>query len=270
MNVYPQAFCDNLTIYRNTEIQKYSNMENKREINNKLFCVYFIQAKETGRIKIGYAKDVNKRLKNLQTSSADQLDLLAYVKGGRNLEKLLHEKFASCRTRGEWFIAKPELLDFIQQKDLQQTVDKLLQRAENGEDRLEKYTLLLSLMLLNKQVSIFESQRQELKKQTQILEKQTQLLNNLREKPITVQLPNDLVLSLTKFLAPHPLENYFHLDKAAREGYYLPTSMLLPILSRKSIPKLDDHNRFSMMGFVFWKIGRVGNQYEWKVTKEQR
>lgn len=86
-----------------------------------------------------------------------------------------------------------------------------------------------------------------------------------------VQLPEELIQILALFLDSRvdPFHQYDALAKAAREGYYLPTSMLLPLLSRKSIPKLDDHDRFKSMGFVFWKLGKIGNQYQWKITKDQ-
>ena len=85
-----------------------------------------------------------------------------------------------------------------------------------------------------------------------------------------LQLPEELIQILALFLDSRvdPFHQYDALAKAAREGYYLPTSMLLPLLGRKSIPKLDDHSRFKSMGFMFWKLGKIGNQYQWKVTKE--
>lgn len=86
-----------------------------------------------------------------------------------------------------------------------------------------------------------------------------------------LRLPNELVDLLPRYLE-QPVTNwndYEQLELIASKDWAIATSRLLPLLGRKSIPKLDDHNRFSMMGFVFWKIGRVGNQYEWKVTKRE-
>lgn len=67
----------------------------------------------------------------------------------------------------------------------------------------------------------------------------------------------------------HPLENHRILLETARDGFVLPTSQLLPLLSRKSLPALDDHNRFNSHGFTFWKSGKMGNEYGWRVTKQQ-
>ena len=69
------------------------------------------------RIKIGYTKqkDVNKRLKQLQTGSPDRLYLLGYFFGNMSDEKYLHKLFAKDRMRinGEWFAPSQELIDYI-------------------------------------------------------------------------------------------------------------------------------------------------------------
>ncbi|MGL5922177.1 hypothetical protein [Chroococcidiopsis sp.] len=66
-----------------------------------------------------------------------------------------------------------------------------------------------------------------------------------------------------------PFENRRKLKEIAEEGWHISTSELLPLLGLKSIPPLDDHNRFTRMGFVFWKVGKVGREYEWRITKVQ-
>lgn len=57
------------------------------------------------------------------------------------------------------------------------------------------------------------------------------------------------------------------LKEVAEEGWQLSTSELLTLLMRSSIPPLDDHQRFSRMGFTFWQVGKGGRQYEWRVSK---
>ena len=69
--------------------------------------------------------------------------------------------------------------------------------------------------------------------------------------------------------APSPFESRRQLKEVAEEGWYLFTSELLPLLGLKSIPPLDDHNRFTRMGFVFWRAGKASREYEWRVTKVQ-
>ncbi|MET9263689.1 GIY-YIG nuclease family protein [Amycolatopsis sp. NPDC004079] len=65
--------------------------------------VYVIAQAGTSRVKIGYARDVTSRLKNLQTSNPYQLEVLWHTRGNRSLEDALHRRFAKYRTQGEWF-----------------------------------------------------------------------------------------------------------------------------------------------------------------------
>lgn len=66
--------------------------------------IYFIRAKQSGRVKIGYTGgDGASRLAQLQTGSPEQLELLATIDGGLDVEKRFHELFDKCRVHGEWF-----------------------------------------------------------------------------------------------------------------------------------------------------------------------
>ena len=67
--------------------------------------IYFIQAGENGPIKIGRSNDVEKRLKQLQTASAEKLKILwVYdADNDKETEIELHEELKSERINGEWF-----------------------------------------------------------------------------------------------------------------------------------------------------------------------
>ncbi|OYV96661.1 MAG: hypothetical protein B7Z73_00330 [Planctomycetia bacterium 21-64-5] len=65
--------------------------------------VYFIEAREALRVKIGVARDPQARLAQLQTASGARLSLLGRVRGGRAFEAALHQRFAELRIHGEWF-----------------------------------------------------------------------------------------------------------------------------------------------------------------------
>ena len=75
--------------------------------------IYFIRHGKNGAIKIGYSLNVSKRLKQLQTSHFETLELIGCVFGDVVLEKKLHSKFDHLHLRGEWFRAGKDLLDFI-------------------------------------------------------------------------------------------------------------------------------------------------------------
>ena len=74
--------------------------------------VYFVAAPEVNRVKIGRSRDAGVRFGTLQQASPSELTLLGVIPDG-NREREIHERFGSCRVRGEWFILTPELADFI-------------------------------------------------------------------------------------------------------------------------------------------------------------
>lgn len=96
----------------------------------KTAFVYFIFNRDSNSIKIGRAEDVEQPLKSLQTSSPIPLKLLKVIqvnsmKEAQNLERSLHVKFSHLRMSGEWFKAKQELLNYIencQSSNLEETV----------------------------------------------------------------------------------------------------------------------------------------------------
>lgn len=65
--------------------------------------VYFMHVAEAAAVKIGTAKNVHDRVGQVQMCCPFQVTLLAYVPGGRDLEKHLHDHFIADRIRGEWF-----------------------------------------------------------------------------------------------------------------------------------------------------------------------
>jgi predicted XRE-type DNA-binding protein len=75
--------------------------------------IYFATCRDIGRVKIGYASEVKRRIAGLRVSCPLELKLEAVVEGGRGVEAALHERFASARVRGEWFTITPEIEGFI-------------------------------------------------------------------------------------------------------------------------------------------------------------
>lgn len=79
--------------------------------------IYFILNEECNAVKIGRAKDVDKRLKSLQTANCCELKIIKTIRTNGNskakkFEEDLHEKYKHLRIRGEWFKAEQELLNF--------------------------------------------------------------------------------------------------------------------------------------------------------------
>jgi hypothetical protein len=83
--------------------KKILEEQRKRRLERKGDSLYFVQARETGRIKIGRSKNPSKRLKALQTGNAQELRLIASLEGLGWREKDLHHKLREWRVSGEWF-----------------------------------------------------------------------------------------------------------------------------------------------------------------------
>lgn len=77
--------------------------------------VYFMLGEDTGRWKIGHAKDVEKRLKAFMTGCSEELSVYGVIPAVKPvaLERALHKRFAKHRLHGEWFAHADEITDFV-------------------------------------------------------------------------------------------------------------------------------------------------------------
>lgn len=73
--------------------------------------VYFVRV--GGQVKIGFTKTVSQRIRALQTSCAEPLEVLAILPGTTETEKFMHSRFGDYRTGGEWFSLTGLLADFL-------------------------------------------------------------------------------------------------------------------------------------------------------------
>jgi hypothetical protein len=73
--------------------------------------VYFIRESARGYVKIGYAANVQSRLKGLQTASPAPLEIMAVIKCSRETETDLHIFYDQYREIGEWFRPAPAILE---------------------------------------------------------------------------------------------------------------------------------------------------------------
>lgn len=66
--------------------------------------VYFIRQGSTGPIKIGWSKNIPRRIREIGCGWAEEGELLAVLPSlDERPEKLLHKLLARDRIRGEWF-----------------------------------------------------------------------------------------------------------------------------------------------------------------------
>lgn len=75
--------------------------------------VYFIRAARMRAVKIGWARDAEARLRELQTASHHKLHLIGFLPGSLEDERRWHLGFRSLRIRGEWFNLTDDLREAI-------------------------------------------------------------------------------------------------------------------------------------------------------------
>ena len=88
--------------------------------------IYFIRSGR--RVKIGYAADPYKRIRELQTGSSHELELLGFIPGSYETETLMHGYFEPYHIRAEWFRLSQEVKLFIKHRDVSPLVDFLAGR----------------------------------------------------------------------------------------------------------------------------------------------
>lgn len=97
--------------------------------------IYLIgETNNNGRYKIGStrAKDVNKRLKQLQTGNSSELFIKDYYETDNpfKLEKMLHNRFKSSSLIGEWFdLSETDTKDF---RDICEGFEKIIESLKEN------------------------------------------------------------------------------------------------------------------------------------------
>ena len=81
-------------------------------------AVYVIQAKGTPRYKIGYARDIKRRIRRLQTGCPYPIGVVNCIEDGdRDLEAMAHDIWAAHRVQGEWFELPEGAVSYLQGAD---------------------------------------------------------------------------------------------------------------------------------------------------------
>lgn len=120
--------------------------------------VYFISSIRA--IKIGFATNVKTRMRELQTSHHEKLDLIGFVAGEMELEKSLHSKFADKRLVGEWFEPCSEIYEYIKNHSLGNDFEPYVQKAIEEKKKLKKLyrrNLGIDYLVENEMLSEFQA-----------------------------------------------------------------------------------------------------------------
>lgn len=81
----------------------------KVEVEVEETYVYFAIDETQDAVKIGFSRDPNARLNDLQVGNSNKLEMFGAVKAGFSVEGDLHRQFSSHHLRGEWFHKDPVL-----------------------------------------------------------------------------------------------------------------------------------------------------------------
>jgi len=103
--------------------------------------VYFIQSgtERKAPIKIGVAKNIERRLNALQTANPEKLTVIASIKCSNrleayNIESYLHRQLSNRKIRGEWFATCMRRVDRIMKKWY---TNKELEQSSYYEEKID-------------------------------------------------------------------------------------------------------------------------------------
>lgn len=107
------------TSYRDTIVNLYKARVLEKvipQISTSRSFIYIIREEGKGRLKIGISNNPEKRLKTLQTGSAEDLTLLytsLVCSNSLEIEANVHKHFKEYLVRGEWFSSELEPIEII-------------------------------------------------------------------------------------------------------------------------------------------------------------
>jgi hypothetical protein len=78
--------------------------------------IYFVQHVRLSTIKIGWTRNLNRRLVGLRAEAGSAVRVLAVMSGTRFDETAIHDYLSRCQAAGEWFWPMEPVLRFIARK----------------------------------------------------------------------------------------------------------------------------------------------------------
>ena len=87
----------------------YLGKGERANLSSEKSFIYFVSA-QSGPIKIGVSQNPHRRLRDLQSSSGERLQLLGFVRGNVFEERELQHRLRWWRRHGEWFEPSEQVL----------------------------------------------------------------------------------------------------------------------------------------------------------------
>jgi len=120
--------------------------------------IYFLQPAGQTHIKIGYTKDLKRRINELQTSCPYKLVLLGMIEGDISIEQHIHKHLQHYRLGGEWFRGTNFVIEYIKHYPNYQPTHIATIQHERTDGKREKVTTrtpstqLSKLMIIEKEL----------------------------------------------------------------------------------------------------------------------
>lgn len=96
--------------------------------------IYFILARRSGLVKIGWSISPDLRIEALQTGSPEPLSIAHVMPGTGQLEKFLHRKYAAYRSHGEWYRLEGELAaDLLDRRVFEEPEPRQARKVRSSE-----------------------------------------------------------------------------------------------------------------------------------------
>lgn len=115
---------ENLLSY--ARISSILEEESKKYVDSEVGYVYFVQCGD-GPIKIGWSKDPQCRLLQLQQCNPFKLKLLFYFEAAKCIETILHKIFADWHIHHEWFVFAKEIKQFMDETQLKRVEARVIE-----------------------------------------------------------------------------------------------------------------------------------------------
>lgn len=91
--------------------------DSKRETPSKRGLVYFVRVGD--KVKIGFTRDIDRRLSELQVSSPVKLRVELVLKASAIVERVLHRRYRAQRVSREWFNYEGPIARFVEREQAQ-------------------------------------------------------------------------------------------------------------------------------------------------------
>lgn len=117
--------------------------------------IYFIITEDKKYVKIGFTKDLKKRLVALQNANPTELSVLKTINGGFHEEQIIHRKLSKHHHRLEWFHYNKETGEFINNiKDVNEEPEFQLYEPSKSDNIEELYSKRLSNIEIAKKLEV--------------------------------------------------------------------------------------------------------------------